>query len=139
MFQQILLPLDLTDRHQRALDIAAELAAQDKAAITLLHVIETIAGLSMEEEKGFYQRLEHAARSHLDRWGKQLRDHGVASRADVRYGHRAAECVRYAREIAADLIILTAPPIDPANPGIGLASMSYKIGILSPCPVLLAK
>jgi nucleotide-binding universal stress UspA family protein len=139
MFQQILLPLDLTDRHQRALDIAAELAARAKAAVTLLHVIETLAGLSVEEEKGFYQRLDHASRGHLDRWGKQLGDRHVAWRAEVRYGHRAAECVRYVREVAADLIVLTAPPIDPDNPAIGLGSMSYKVGVLSPCPVLLVK
>jgi nucleotide-binding universal stress UspA family protein len=139
MFQRILLPVDLTDRHQQAIDIATELATRDGGAITLLHVIETIAGLSVEEEKDFYHRLERAARRHLDKWGKDLEKGKVSWRAEVRYGNRAAESVRYAREMTADLIILTARRIDPANPGIGLASMSYRIDILSPCPVLLVK
>lgn len=139
MFQRILLPLDLTDRHQRALDIAAEMATAGGGTIILLHVIETIPGLSLEEEKEFYARLERAARSHLDRWGKPLTKRNVAWQGEVRFGSRAAECVRSAQEVAADLILLIAPRLDPANPGAGWGSMSYKIGLLAPCPVLLVK
>jgi nucleotide-binding universal stress UspA family protein len=139
MFHNILLPLDRTDRHQQALDIAAELASRSEGTITLLHVIELIAGLSLEEEKHFYHRLERAARRHLDRWGEGLEKRKIPWRSEVRYGDRAAESIRHARETAADLIILTAPQIDPANPGTSWGSTSYKIGILSQCPVLLMK
>jgi nucleotide-binding universal stress UspA family protein len=139
MFRNILLPLDLTDRHHQALDISAELAGGGAAAITLLHAIETIAGLSPAEERDFYGRLERAARSHLDRWRKDLEKRKFSCQMEIRYGNRAAECVRYALENGVDLIILTAPRIDPSNPAGGLGSMSYKIGILSPCPVLLVK
>jgi nucleotide-binding universal stress UspA family protein len=139
VFKTILLPVDLTDRHQRVIGVAAELAAQSGGEVTLLHVIETIAGASMEEEKGFYGRLERAARSHFDRLGKQLGESNVSWRAVVRYGNRARESVGYAAEAGADLIILTAPRLDPANPGEGWGSMSYKIGLLSQCPVLLVK
>jgi len=139
MFKRILLPVDLTDRHQQALDVAAELAAQSGGAIALLHVIETIAGLSLEEEKDFYNRLDRAARTHLDRLGKVLEKHKIFWRPEVCYGNRTSECVRYAMETATDLIILTAPRIDLAKPKPGLGSMSYAIGILSQCPVLLVK
>jgi Universal stress protein family len=50
MFPKILWPVDLTDRHQQALDIAGELATQSRGAVTLLHVVEVVPGLSMEEE-----------------------------------------------------------------------------------------
>jgi hypothetical protein len=35
--------------------------------------------------------------------------------------------------------ILTAPRLDAAVPSAGWGSMSYRIGILSQCPVLLVK
>jgi universal stress protein A len=139
MFKKILLPVDLTDRHGPVLNVAGELAGQSGGEVTLLHVIEIIPGLGMEEERAFYNRLERIARSHLDRWGKQLQGRGVAWKAEVRFGGRAQESVRHAMEAAADLVILTAPRLDPATPAAGWGSMSYKIGILSQCPVLLVK
>src|SRR5262245_51519429 len=98
MFKKLLLPVDLTDRHARVLQVAAELAAPSGGEVTLLHVVETIAGLSMEEEGGFYARLERAARSHCDHLGKDLAERMIPWRAVVRLGNRAQECVRYALE-----------------------------------------
>jgi nucleotide-binding universal stress UspA family protein len=139
MFKTILLPVDLTDRHGPVLDVAGELAAQSKGEVILLHVIETISGVAIEDEREFYDRLERTARDHLDRLGKHLDEHKATWRAEVRYGNRARESVQYALAAAADLIILTAPRFDPAAPGAGWGSMSYRIGILSQCPVLLVK
>jgi nucleotide-binding universal stress UspA family protein len=53
MFQRILLPVDLSDRHQPALNAATDLAAQSRAEITVLHVIEVIPGLPIEEDRPF--------------------------------------------------------------------------------------
>ena len=41
--------------------------------------------------------------------------------------------------MAADLIVVTGPPVDPANPAAGLHSMSYTIGMFARCPVLVVK
>jgi hypothetical protein len=41
--------------------------------------------------------------------------------------------------MTADLLILTAPRLDPATPSAGVESMSYKVGVLSQRPVLLVK
>jgi nucleotide-binding universal stress UspA family protein len=46
MFTKILVPVDLSNRHQQALEAAANLAKQSGAEITLLHIIEVITGLS---------------------------------------------------------------------------------------------
>ncbi|MGE3805123.1 MAG: universal stress protein [Gemmataceae bacterium] len=138
MFKKILLPLDLSDRHGAVLKAAVELARQSGGSIELFHVIETLAGLSIEEERDFYARLEKAARKHLDKQGRLLSDAGVAWMATVRLGHRGAEIVKHAGESAADLIVLTAPRLDPGGPE-GWGSLSYKVSILSPCPVLLVK
>jgi nucleotide-binding universal stress UspA family protein len=138
MFKKIVVPLDLTDRHQPALDIAAELTRQCGGAVTLLHVIEVIPGLSMEEEKSFYNRLERAARSHLKRIADVLAQRQITCRQEILYGNRAREITRYGVKTGADLIVLTAPWIEPDNPT-GWGSLSYKVGILARCPVLLVK
>lgn len=139
MFKNILLPVDLSERHQRALDVATSLVKQSGGEITLLHVIEVIAGLSLEEEKSFYQRLEKSARSHLARLGDHFKRQQITWRAEIVYGHRGPEVVRYAAANRTDLIVVTSPPIDPENPRVGWGSLSYTVGILSPCPVLLVK
>jgi nucleotide-binding universal stress UspA family protein len=138
MFMKILVPLDLTDKHRQALAIARELAQQSGGEVTLLHVIEVIAGLSMDEESGFYSRLERAARAHLQRQGASLADHKIALQHEILYGNRAQEIARYATEAQAGLIVLTAPRIEPQDPT-SWGSMSYKVGILARCPVLLVK
>jgi nucleotide-binding universal stress UspA family protein len=139
MFKKILLPIDLSDNHGRVLGVAADLASAGRGEVTLLHIIEVIAGLTMEEEKDFYQRLEQAARRHLGKLSDQLKPRDLPRRAEVLYGNREAEVVRYAREAETDLIVLTAPQFDPHNVGVSLGSLSYKIGLFAPCPVLLVK
>jgi nucleotide-binding universal stress UspA family protein len=138
MFQKILLPVDLSNRHAQALQAAAALA-RPGAEVVLLHVIEIIPGLSLEEEKDFYQRLEKAARRHLAQLGKQLEQGGVTWRAETIYGQRGPDILRYAGETGTDLILLTSPRPDPAHPAAGWGSLSHKVGLLSSCPVLLVK
>jgi len=139
MFQKILVPVDLTQTHGRSLEIAAELAGAGRGEVTLLHVIELIAGMEVEEEKEFYGRLEQAADEHMRRLGQVLGAKKGQWGARVRYGNRAQEIVRHAVESATDLIVLTSHKIDPGQPGGGWGTLSYKVGILSPCPVLLVK
>lgn len=138
MFRNVLVPVDLTDTHQRTLEIAAELA-QGGGRVTLLHVVEVIPGLSFDEERDFYERLAGTAREHLNRLGRQIEQRQVPWRAEVVFGNRVAEDVRHAVEAKADLIALTSHRIDPQQPGAGWGTLSHKIGILAPCPVLLVK
>jgi nucleotide-binding universal stress UspA family protein len=139
MFQKILVPVDLTDRHQRALEIAGQLALQSRGAVTLLHVVELIQGLPMQEEQTFYQRLERKARVHLETLQRGLEKHKIAVTSKVLFGDRALEIIRQSREANADLIVLSSHRIDPNQPAASLGTLSYKIGILAPCPVLLVK
>jgi universal stress protein A len=139
MFKQILVPVDLTDAHGRALDIAAALAATGGAQVTVLHVIELIAGLSREEGKDFYGRLEKKAREHVTGLGARLGARQVACRTEVVFGNRTAEILRYAQHSGSDLIVLTSHRIDPQQGPAGLGTLSHRVGILSSCPVLLVK
>jgi nucleotide-binding universal stress UspA family protein len=139
MFRKILVPVDLSDRHQQALEIAARLAKESDGEVTLLHVIEIIPGLDMGEEREFFQRLEQVALDHLIRLGRYLEEHQVPRREEIIYGHRAPEIVRYALETGVDLIVLSSHRIDPTDAAAGWGTVSYKVGILSQCPVLLVK
>ena len=139
MFRKILLPVDLTARHQQAIEAATDLVRQSGGEVTLLHVIEVIPGLALEEEKAFYQRLEKKARKHLDDLRGRFEGAGVRWRLEILFGARAPEIVRYATETLADLIVLTSPRFDPERPAAGWGSLSHKIGLLSSCPVLLVK
>jgi nucleotide-binding universal stress UspA family protein len=139
MFKTILLPLDLTDKHERALTVAAEMARTSGGEVVLLHVIETIPGLDDKEERPFYERLRRSAESHLNRHGKRLQELGVVWRSQVAFGPRLREVLRFLVDVHADLVLLTSPRVEPENPAGGWGSLSYKIGLVSPCPVLLVK
>jgi nucleotide-binding universal stress UspA family protein len=139
MFRKILLPLDLTDKHQSALKIAEEMAVQSGGEIVLLHVIEALAGWPDEEIQEFYSRIEQKAQEHLHKYGQQLQDKNIRWHAKVITGSRVRAVVDYAVEGQADLILLSSPKFDPSTPSEGWASLSWKISILAPCPVLLVK
>lgn len=129
----------MTFKHRRALDMAAELAKQNSGEVVLLHVIELLHGMPRTEEPEFYDRLETAATEHLEKHLIGLKENGVPCRKEIVFGARAAEVVRHARSLEADLIILTAPRIDPDHPEEGWGSLSFKLGIFASCPVLLVK
>lgn len=139
MFKNMLVPVDLSDRHHQALDIAARLAQESDGAVTLLHVIEIVPGVWRAEERDFYGRIEQVARDHLAALGRSLAERQVAHHEEVVYGDRAPEIVRYATEIGVDLIVLSSHRIDPQQPHAGWGTLSYKVGVLSQCPVLLVK
>jgi nucleotide-binding universal stress UspA family protein len=136
MFKKILLPIDLSDRHQRALSVAADLARSSGGEVLLLHVVESIPGLESEEE--FYRRLERISWKHLGELSEQLAAQNIPARSLVLVGKRGRDIVRQAREWNADLVILTAPRVDAAHT-LGLGSLSYQVGLFAPCTVLLVK
>ena len=139
MFKKILLPVDLTDKHGPALALAGDLAKQSGGEVVLVHVIEVIPGLSIEEERDFYRRLEKMARTHLGRLGGRLKDRGVRWHAEVLLGSRGPEVVRFAVDAGVDLIVVTSPRFEPDHLSAGWGSLSYKISVVCACPILLVK
>ena len=139
MYRRLLVPSDLTDHTIAALEAAASIATASDAGITVLHVIETIAGADFEELSSFYRSLEQKAASRL---GDIIaRTAGVRVQVDtaIAYGKRVEEVLRFIRANDVDLVVLASHRIDPAEPYAGLGTMSYKLGALSPCAVLLVK
>ena len=139
MFRHILVPSDLTDRTIRALEIAVRLARQDHARITLLHVIETITGTHFDELLSFYGELERRAAERLKAIAGSAAAGQPPPAIEIVYGKRVEEVLRFVRDKQVDLIVLASHPVDPAQPSGGLGTMSYKLGALGPCAVLLVK
>ena len=138
MFMKILLPLDLSGNHQQAIDMVGRMAHQSRGEVTLLHVIEIIPDMPLEEEQDFYGLLESKARDHLARLGQRFEEYQVPWRLEVVYGKRAPTILQHALESSTDLIVLTADRIIPGN-DTGPGTISYPVSFFSQCPVLLLK
>jgi nucleotide-binding universal stress UspA family protein len=136
-FRHILVPADLTERTEKALQLAARLAVADTSRITLLHVIATIDGLEFDELKPFYDRLERKARAEMT--GVVRLADAMRSECAVVYGKVDEEIVRFAAAHAVDLIVLASHRVNPSMANRDWGTVSYKVGILAQCPVLLVK
>jgi len=149
MFHDILVPVDLTEKNRVAVEVAAELlrsagseADSPPPRVTLIHVIETIDHVPFEELEDFYDTLQEKAESGLVELAARFEAAEEAQgevRRRVVYGHRARAIVDFAAENGCDLIVLSSHRVDPERRGEDWATLSHKVAILSPCPVLLVK
>ncbi|NLA74663.1 MAG: universal stress protein [Deltaproteobacteria bacterium] len=63
----------------------------------------------------------------------------IVIHTDITYGKRVQEIVRYASQKQMDLIILSSHKLEETGPGEGWATISYRVAILAPCPVMMVK
>jgi len=139
MFRNVLTPVDFTTRSRRAVWVAARLAAASKGDLTLLHVIERIDAGAPGSFAGFYRKLEKNARRKMADLLGELRKKGLEARAEVLYGRRVNEILRFADDKRMDLIVMSSHKLPVRHAGENWGTISYKVGILSRCPVLLVK
>ncbi len=141
MFRKILLPVDFTEKNEAAIQAALEvLSGHEEAEIYLLHVIETIEHVELDEMKDFYRGLETRAEAKLVRLEERCREGGTAHVfRDIQLGKRAEAVVRFAEDHQMDLIILSSHQVDRDHPALGWGTISYRIAIVARCPVLLVK
>jgi nucleotide-binding universal stress UspA family protein len=139
MFKHILVPIDLSHRNERTLRIAVGLARITQSRVTLLHVIQGVAGVSMRELRTFYKTLEQRSQRTLARAANRFVDAEVAVRAIVVIGDPAREIIKAATARKVALIVMGSHRVMPGRPGRGLGATSYKVGIACPCPILLVK
>jgi nucleotide-binding universal stress UspA family protein len=137
VFRRILVPVDFTKKNRRAVRVAARLASGRGAEVRLLHVIERVDAGEPQALTGFYRKLEASARSKMTELVEAAG--GVPARAEILYGNRVNEILRYASEKKIDLIVMSSHRLALKHPGENWGTISYKVGILSRCPVLLVK
>jgi nucleotide-binding universal stress UspA family protein len=138
MFKHILIPVDFTEKNWRALDIAVKLMKGSATKLSLLHVIEKIEFLAEEDTQEFYRTLEKTAEEKMAPFVRKLKDRDVPVSTMILYGKRPQAIVRYAAENSVDLLVLSSHRVEPDNPQ-DWGTISYKVAILSQCPVLLVK
>ena len=137
MFRRILVPVDFTKKNLRAVRVAARVASDREASLILLHVIERVDGGDPRGLSGFYRKLEAVARRKM---GDLLAAAGaVPTSAEILYGNRVNEILRFAEDKKIDLIVMSSHRLAMKHPGEHWGTISHKVGILSRCPVLLVK
>ena len=141
-YQHLLVPVDFTVANTVALDAALDLAAQHRARITLLHVIEAVdqAGDDDETELDrFYAELEVGVRERLGELARRFERAGLAVRKEIVVGRRVRDIVQYSATESVDLIVMKSDRVDLNRPQEGWASVSHQVSIFCQCPVMLVK
>jgi nucleotide-binding universal stress UspA family protein len=139
MFRRILVPVDFTTRSIRAVRSAARVASTKGAETTLLHVIERIAGEESAALDAFYRKLESAGREKMKGLLAPFTEKRLPVRAEILYGKPVTEILRFAAGNRTDLIVMSSHKLPLRRSGESWGTVSYKVGILSRCPVLLVK
>jgi nucleotide-binding universal stress UspA family protein len=141
MFKHILVPIDLGDQNEATLRTAGALAEQNRARVTLLHVIHAVA-FAPHELRPFYRRLMRISDRRLAQAAKPFAARGIEVKTEVRIGEPVHEIVR-AAGAGVDLLVMGSHAVDPSRrasrPTRGWGTISYRVGLLCPCPILLVK
>lgn len=136
MFQNILIPVDFTPKNRRAIAAALQ-AGGPRAKITLLHIVEEIRLPASKDLREFYGELMTDARLRMKRISSRIR--GRPLREEICLGHRTEGIIRIARSRKTDLIVMSSHTVTPGRKGQDWGTISYKVAVLSPCPILLVK
>jgi nucleotide-binding universal stress UspA family protein len=102
-------------------------------------VVQIIEGDDQEEFGEFYNRLRARAEKKMADIAGRYDNRNWSIDSRILIGKRVNEIVRFAYAHAIDLIILASHRIDKIETINGWATISYRVGILSHCPVLMVK
>jgi nucleotide-binding universal stress UspA family protein len=137
MFDNILLPVDLSARNTHPLRTAIDLA-NPGATITLLHVIETIQGTEFDELGDFYRGLGTNAENVMEKWCSSIDITNLNLNRTILYGRRDREILRFAEQDASDLILVSSHCVK-NHPSAGLGTISQVVALLASCTVMLLR
>jgi nucleotide-binding universal stress UspA family protein len=138
-FSRVLCPVDLSKSAHDAMGLAAELARQGGAGITLLHVLELPVSFSGELKPDFHRDLDARSAALLDRWTAELK-----TKVDVpvtqlaRMGRPGAQILAVLDEDPTfDLVVMGSHGHTGAS-RLLLGSVAEKVVRHARCPVLVA-
>ena len=157
LFKTILVPYDLTNLSDRALEYAANLAnLSDDCHIIILHVISTIpTKRSYSRDKRIfsstsalqkvYEELEADASKILNSKKEDWKMKNFTTSTHIAVADNTAKkIVEYAKRHNVDLIVMNSRSTAPKNRIKGmlwfpLGSVSRSVSEMSPCPILLIR
>ena len=140
-FRHILVPVEIGSATNTAVEIASELAAEKKARITLLHVIQAIGDDDPpdDETQRFYSHLQRRVDRDLEQTAAELRETGIATSVCIPVGDRLQEIAEFVRQSDVDLIIMSSHRVDPENLTASWGTLSYRVSVVCDAPILLVK
>ena len=133
---KILTPLDFSSRAQAGLHYAKGLARRFGSQLLLLHVIDLGYTPLITDE--MMDEMEREAKTHIERLAEQLRAEGFAAEGHLRIGQPYLEICEGARELGADLIVITTH----GHTGLRhvlLGSTAERVVRYAPCPVMVIR
>ncbi len=138
-YHKVLVPLDFTEKNLEALNVAQQLAHQNDAHVTLLHVIETIDYVADDDIESFYNMLRDRAKRKLELAAAPFEEADIEVDQKIALGKRGRGIVTYALQNEIDLVVMSSHKVSLTDPPKGLGSLSHQISIMCPCAVLLVK
>jgi nucleotide-binding universal stress UspA family protein len=137
MFKSIVWATDGSEVADQALSLVQELAKEDGATVTIVHVVERLEGSGGigQPRRADEEELQQHFRDVTD----QLKAEGIGATLTIRgdVGVRPAhEVVKTAKEVNADLIVAGTRGRS-AISGLLLGSTTHRLLHISPCPVLV--
>jgi nucleotide-binding universal stress UspA family protein len=143
LFKQILVPTDGSASSVAAGRLALKIASILNADVAVLHVLDErvlqgSARASDESETEVEKSMRRDARSYLNHLAAMARQYDIDARQEMREGDPHDEIVSFAKEILADLIVMShAGRRGPRRKIVG--SVAERVIRFSQCPVMITK
>jgi nucleotide-binding universal stress UspA family protein len=64
---------------------------------------------------------------------------GIQITPHITYGNRVEEIIKFINENKIDLVIMNSHKVEMKNPAQSWGTISYRVALLSNCPIMLAK
>ncbi len=139
--KQILVPVDFSECSRKALRYAIPFAKQFGAGLTLLFVTQinyAVGEFGMIDSPLMEGQVREAAEKAMDKLLKEEIGDAVPARRQTRIGRPASEIAAAAKELQADLIIISTH----GHTGLKhvfLGSVTENVARIAPCPVLVVR
>jgi nucleotide-binding universal stress UspA family protein len=142
-WKRILCPIDFSDASRAALEMAADLARQHGATLTLFHAYPvpgyTFPDGSFVASSKMLEELAEQARRHLEEWKGIATSLGLAAvEAATAVGEPAYEIVAFAKEKAIDLVVVGTHGRTGLTHAL-MGSVAERVVRKAPCPVLTVR
>jgi nucleotide-binding universal stress UspA family protein len=139
LLRRILVPIDFSTNARKALRYAIPLAAQFKAKIILLHIVEPVVyptemAIVVTDEKTTLG----IARKHLNKMARKFVPEKLRGKILVRGGQPYFEIAEIAHEVKADLLVLTTHGYTGIK-RVLLGGTAERVIRHAPCPVLTVR
>jgi len=147
MFKTILVPVDGSDHAEKAVEVAADLAAKYGAALHIITVMENVElapALRRFAEAEHIKGAEAQVATYIsDRFVERAREVAVEGGAKtvettVEMGNVQEMILAHAKKIGADLIVMGSRGLSDLK-GLMLGSISHKIANSAPCTVITVR